>query len=144
MIGKGDNLHQLIYIDDLVNGLLKAAENDKALGEVLLLVGEKPITTKQMVSTISSALGVSPPKFYAPLWPFMFMATLLELVLKPMGIQPPLHRRRMDFFKKNFSFQTKKAKKLIDFAPQHSFDQGVVETALWYRQIGKLGIKTVK
>jgi nucleoside-diphosphate-sugar epimerase len=97
-----------------------------------------------MVSTISSALEVSPPKFHAPLWPFMFIATVLELVLKPMGIQPPLHRRRMDFFKKSFSFQTKKAKKLIDFAPQYSFDQGVVETALWYRQTGKLGIKTVE
>ena len=142
MIGKGDNLHQLIYIDDLVNGMIMAAGSDNAPGEIILLVGAVPITTEQMVTTISGVLAVSLPGFHAPLWPFMLIATLLEIGLKPLGIQPPIHRRRMDFFRKNFSFKTNKAKTLIGFTPRYSFEQGVDETIKWYRKIGQLDVKT--
>jgi len=138
MIGTGQNLHQLIYVDDLVRGMLAAAASEKALGEIILLVGETPITTAEMAETISDVLDVRLTKFRAPLWPFMIAAYVLETVLKPTGIQPPLHRRRMDFFKKSFSFNTSKALDLLSFTPKYSFEKGVQETARWYRDKGLL------
>ena len=144
MIGSGKNLHQLIYVDDLIEGMLRAAESEKAPGEVILLVGKTPVTTDEMVQTIAEGLNVRFPKFRAPLWPFMIAANIMEVVLKPTGIQPPLHRRRMDFFKKSFSFKTTKALDLLGFAPQYSFEQGVEETARWYRESGLLSGGTGK
>ena len=138
MIGTGQNLHQLIYVDDLIRGMLAAAESEKALGEIILLVGKTSITTAEMAETISDVLDVRLPKFHAPLWPFMIAAYVMETVLKPTGIQPPLHRRRMDFFKKSFSFNTSKALDLLSFTPQYSFEKGVEETARWYREKGLL------
>lgn len=140
-IGPGKNLHQLIYVDDLVSGLLKAAESQSALGEKILLAGEKPITTDNMLETIADSLGVKLPAFRAPLLPFTMAAIILETLLRPLGIQPPLHRRRMDFFKKSFCFSTKKASNLLDFASSYSFMQGAVKTAKWYFENNLLGDK---
>lgn len=139
MIGAGRNLHHLIYIDDLIKGFFLAAESDKATGKIFLLADEKPITTNEMVETIAGNLKCSIPKLRAPLFPFMVLAIIMESILKPLGIQPPLHRRRMDFFKKSFSLSTTNASELLGFKPDYSFDRGVAETAKWYKQKGYLG-----
>jgi nucleoside-diphosphate-sugar epimerase/2-polyprenyl-3-methyl-5-hydroxy-6-metoxy-1,4-benzoquinol methylase len=138
-IGPGTNLHQLIYVDDLILGMLNAAETEKALGEVFLLVGSKPLTTDEMVATIAGALGTRLPNFRLPLFPFSLAAVILETLLRPLGIQPPLHRRRMDFFTKSFCFFTTKAKDLLDFSTRYNFEQGADLTARWYKEMGLLG-----
>lgn len=138
-IGDGTNLHHLIYIDDLIKGMLLAAESDKANGEAFLLAGEKPLTTNEMIATIATAVSSPQPKFRAPLGPFLMLASIMEAVLKPFGIQPPLHRRRMDFFKKSFSIATQKAAALLGFAPEYSFARGAEQTADWYEKMGYLG-----
>ena len=137
-IGPGNNLHQLIYIDDLIEGMLIAARSERALGQVILLVGSKPITTDEMVDTIAGVLDVRLPDFRAPLFPFTTAAAILEATLRPFGIQPPLHRRRMDFFKKNFSFTDTQAEKLLDFVPRYNFETGAASTAQWYIDMGLL------
>jgi nucleoside-diphosphate-sugar epimerase len=138
VIGSGKNLHHLIFVDDLIKGLFLAAENEKALGEVFILSGKSPVTTSEMVETIAVELGVKPPKFKVPLFPFMFLAIVMELTLRPLGIQPPLHRRRMDFFRKSFSFSPKHSREVLGFEPDYSFRHGVAETIRWYEANGFL------
>jgi len=139
MIGPGDNIHHLIYIDDLIEGFLQAASKDLESGTLLVLAGKEPVTTNTMVECIAKELHIALPRFRAPLALFMLAAVVLEKTLRPLGIQPPLHRRRMDFFKKSFSFSTDKARRLLDFDPQHTFAQGVAATAKWYQDEGYLG-----
>ena len=141
LIGSGQNLHQLIYVDDLLEGLLRASERREALGEVILLVGKQPITTKEMVHTIADVLQVRLPKISVPIFPLMILAWLMEMILRPLGIQPPLHRRRMDFFKKSFHFASKRAFAMLDFVPKIDFRQGAEKTAHWYRCSGLLSGK---
>ena len=138
-IGPGSNLHQLIYIDDLIEGMFKATQAEKALGEIILLVGHKPISTDEMVETIAEVLELRLPNFRLPIFPFTIASVVLESALRPIGIQPPLHRRRMDFFIKSFSFSTAKADELLGFSPRYSFGQGADLTACWYKENGLLG-----
>lgn len=138
MIGAGKNLHQLIFVEDLISGLLNAADSEKAVGEIILLVGKEPITTNDMVKIIADNLNARILPFRAPLLPFLALAWMMETALRPLGIQPPLHRRRMDFFRKSFSFSTNRASELLGFIPQFSFKQGVAETARWYIDMGLL------
>jgi nucleoside-diphosphate-sugar epimerase len=72
------------------------------------------------------------------MWPFLTAAFFFERTLTPLGIQPPLHRRRLDFFRKSFVFSTRKAQQLLGFGPTLSFAAGAAETAKWYRQQGYL------
>lgn len=138
MIGSGTNIHHLIYVEDLVTGFLQAARKDIPSGTLLILAGKDPVTTNDMVAIIAEELGTSIPGFRAPLWMFMSAAVIMETTLRPLGIQPPLHRRRMDFFKKSYSFSTNKANQLLDFTPRHTFAQGVAKTCEWYEKQGLL------
>lgn len=134
VIGSGENIHHLIYIDDLLDGMIAAAKDENAKGEVFVLAGKEPVTTNQMVQTIAEKLGKKIPPIKAPLLPFMVTALSMELVLRPLGLNPPLHRRRMDFFRKSFLFSIDRAQRKLGFNPACSFEEGVQKTLEWYRK----------
>ena len=138
MLGSGEILYQLIYIDDLIDGILLCGEKEQALGNVYILSGEDPITLNQLVRTIAHTLGVSPPKFRLPLAPVYWAGFLFELLCRPFGINPPLYRRRIDFFRKTRSFNISKAKEQLGFAPLVDVKTGIARTADWYRESGYL------
>ncbi len=138
MIGSGRNLHHPIFVDDLVDGLRRAAAAPDAPGRIMVLAGPSPVTTQEMIVGICGALGRPVPRFRIPLTPLMMLATLMEAVLRPVGIQPPLHRRRMNFFVKSFRFTCAVARDAIDFEPRVSFADGAARTAAWYRDQGLL------
>jgi nucleoside-diphosphate-sugar epimerase len=138
VIGKGDNKHQLIYVDDLIDGMYLAATDPKAVGEVFVLAGREVLTTREMVDTVADCLGTRITRLHAPMLPFLTAAVVLEKTLGPLGIQPPLHRRRLDFFRKSFFFSQEKAASVLAFSPNTDFRQGVAQTAAWYKENGML------
>jgi dihydroflavonol-4-reductase len=132
-LGRGTNEHQLIYVDDLVRGLFAACNAPGASGETLVLAGSERVTTNAMVSAISAALDSRRHVFHAPMWPFVAAAHVFEATMSPLGLKPPLHRRRLDFFRKSFRFSTAKAERLLDFRAEITFMVGARRTAEWYR-----------
>jgi len=138
VIGSGKNLHHPIFVGDLVQGLLIAFCQPEAAGEVFLLAGKQVVSTETMVRTIAQELQAKTLPFRIPLLPMTLIATLMEKGLRPLGVQPPLHRRRIDFFRKSFQLSGKKAADVLGFAPETDFRTGVHLTAKWYRENGYL------
>jgi nucleoside-diphosphate-sugar epimerase len=138
MIGSGLNVRQLIFVDDLVDGMFRAAERGESAGEVYVLAGAEILTTRQTAETIADALGVRPGKLRVPMWPFLLLAILMEKTMRPLGLQPPLHRRRLDFFRKSFYFSLDKSRKELGFTPRVSFAEGSRLTARAYEESGVL------
>lgn len=138
MIGNGDNIHQLIYVDDLISGLELAGQSKNVNGEVITLAGPELLTTREMCNQIAGVLGKTIPRWHAPMWPFLVAAVLLEKTLSPIGIQPPLHRRRLDFFRKSFYFSQEKARKLLGYTPTTNIKKGLETTMKWYLARGHL------
>lgn len=138
MLGAGRNRRQVIYIDDLICGLLTAAQHPAASGETFILAGREVMTTHEMILHIASALHRKPPQLKLPLWPFVTAATVLEATLRPLRIQAPLHPRRLDFFRKSFVLATARANAVLGFRADTDFQTGAVETARWYRTQGYL------
>lgn len=134
LIGNGKNLHHLIFVEDLVDGFLLAAKNENAVGKLFLLSGDKPISTDEMVKTVANSINSSFPKIRIPLTPLWYLAAIIENIFRPLGIQPPIHRRRMDFFRKSFTLINSKAVKEMGFKPKVTFEQGAKLTAEWYKQ----------
>ncbi len=134
VIGEGENKHQLVYVDDLIDGLFAASEREEALGEVFVVAGSEKLTTNDMVDTIADVVQVKKLAFKAPMWPFYLLAVLMEKTLRPLGIQPPLHRRRLDFFKKTLYFSPDKSSSLLGFEAKTSFRKGAELTADWYKK----------
>jgi dihydroflavonol-4-reductase len=139
VIGSGLNRHQLIYVDDLANGLLTATHAPGAVGATIILAGSETLTTDEMVRAIGPAVGNPRPVRHVPLWPFDAAAFVFERTMPPLGLRPLLHRRRLDFFRKSFSFSTSEAQRLLGFKAATSFTDGAARTAQWYRAQGLFG-----
>jgi len=139
IMGSGLNDHQLIHVDDLARGLLLAASHPAAVGETFVLAGAAYITTNEMVDAAAKAVGKTRGVPHVPLWPFDLAAIVFEATMPPLGLRPPLHRRRLDFFHKSFRFSTAKAERLLGFKAQIPFAEGARRTAEWYRANGFLG-----
>lgn len=138
MLGTGEVRYQMIYIDDLVDGILRCGRCPAALGEVFILTGEPAVTLNQLVATVATVLRVPVPRLRVPVGPVYAAGLACELLCRPFGVQPPLYRRRVDFFRKNRWFDIGKAKRMLGFRPQVDLASGIARTVGWYRQQGYL------
>jgi nucleoside-diphosphate-sugar epimerase len=133
MIGGGANKHHLVYIDDLLDGLLAAAESAAAAGATFVLAGPRAYSSREMLDIVTTVVGGPRPRIWLPLGPMLVAANLCEGLLRPLGIQPPLHPRRMNFYRKSFEFSLDQAARAIGYTPRVAFEQGAASTAQWYR-----------
>lgn len=138
MIGSGSNRRQCIHVDDLARGLLLASQHSAAVGQTFVLAGSDIMTTQDMVRRIAMVLERRPPRLQLPMWPFVAAAGVMETTLPPLHIAPPLHSRRLDFFRKSFVFSTARAQSLLGFHPAIDFRTGAADTVSWYRARGLL------
>ncbi len=136
MLGRGDILYHLTYVEDLVRGIRLCGESDNAPGEVFTIGGGEYLTIRELVELLGKILERPVRKVHLPLWPFMALAAVCETVCRPLGIEPPIYRRRLDFFRKDRAFDISKAKKLLNYQPEVSLEEGLRRTAEWYREKG--------
>jgi nucleoside-diphosphate-sugar epimerase len=138
MLGSGETLNHLVHIDNLVDGYLLCTEKEEALGQTYNIADEKYVTLNELVKEIAESLGVPAPKWHVPIWPVWVAGLLCEIICKPFGIEPPLFRRRVDFFKNNRVFDITKAKKELGYVPKIDLKTGIKQTAEWYKERGYL------
>jgi len=139
MIGSGEVLYHLTYIDDLVEGFLLCGKKENALGQTYIIGGERYTSLNKLVEIIANSLGVEKPRFRFPFfWPVWTAALLCEVVCYPFGINPPIFRRRVDIFKKDRAFDISKARKELGYEPNVGLEEGIKKTADWYRERGYL------
>ena len=138
VIGNGRPTFHTVFIDDLVQGFVLAMQQDVPSGEVFIVAGEEPVALNDLFSTIAQTLDVSPPRLRVPAWPVQLLGTVVEKVCIPLGIEPPIYRRRVDFFTKNRAFSIDKAKRMLGYEPHVDLSEGIRRTAAWYRDEGLL------
>jgi dihydroflavonol-4-reductase len=136
IFGRGEVNYHLVYIDDLVDGLVLAAELPQAVGEAFIIAGPRYTSLNELSLLVAEAVGAQMPKRRFPLWPLLAAATVCEGLCRPLRIEPPLHRRRADFFVKNRAFSTAKARQLLGYEPKISPEEGLRRTAQWYAAQG--------
>jgi nucleoside-diphosphate-sugar epimerase len=138
MIGSGKVLYQMTFIDDLVQGILLCGEHPAALGQTYILGGPRHTTVEELVAQIAQVMGRRPPRGRIPLAPVWAAAGVCEWACKWIGVEPPLHRRRLDFFCKNRAFSSEKANRELGYVPKVELGEGIRRTFLWYREKGLL------
>jgi nucleoside-diphosphate-sugar epimerase len=131
MIGNGSTLRHPIYVSDAVRGLELAAETEQAAGQVYIIAGEKPVRIETLVQMIAEVLAVKPPAIRLPVSLGKVAGHTLQLAFKPLGRQPPLSRRSVDFFLKDNAFNIGKAKRDLGFQPQIELRAGLAQTVHW-------------
>ena len=138
MLGSGEVFYHLTYIDDLVEGFRLCGEVPAAVGRTYLLAGPTYTTLNELAATMARELGVRPPRWRLPVWPFWTAGLLCEMVCVPLRIEPPLYRRRVDFYTKSRAFDTTRARQELGYSPQVGLADGIRRTIAWYREQGLL------
>jgi len=139
MVGDGKVLYHLTYIDDLVEGCILCGTKENALGQTYIIAGEKFLAFNELVELIANVLGAKKPKICFPFfWPVWTAALLCEIVCYPLGIDPPIFRRRVDIFRKDRAFDISKARNELGYEPKVSLEEGIKKTAEWYIKEGYL------
>ncbi len=136
MIGSGDVLYHLTFIDDLVDGIVRAGRRPEAVGQVVTLAGARYTTLRELVAAIADAVGTRPPRLRLPYAPVYWASVVCEKVCRTVGINPPLYPRRVEFFEKDRAFDISKARRLLGYDPSVELADGLARTAAWYREQG--------
>jgi len=138
IVGNGTACYHPVYIDNLCDAFELAADKPEAKGDTFLIADARYLTWNELVPMVARALGVDVKIHYLPLRPVWLVAAACEAVCWPLGITPPLFRRRAEMFSHMRAFDIGKARRVLGYDPKISLEDGLSRTAAWYRQHGYL------
>lgn len=136
--GPGQALYHPVYIDNFVDAFELAAEKPAGRGQTYLIADEKYYTIKEIVQKIATIMEVDLKIVHLPFWPLYAVSTAVEFAFKPLPWDPPLFRRRADWFRQNRAFKIDKARRELEYNPGVDLDTGLRLTYEWYRDKGYL------
>ena len=139
-IGDGTAGYHLVHIDDLTDAFILAGTTPAAAGQAFLIGGPEIPSLNDILKTLSVMNGHAElgRVLRIPAKPVWLAGWLCETLCRPLGLAPPLHRRRIEFFINNRAYDIGKAKTLLGYAPRVGTEQGLRNTADWYRSQGLL------
>jgi nucleoside-diphosphate-sugar epimerase len=138
LLGFGRCLYHLIHVEDLVELIIQAAVHPAADGEVFICGNDAPIELVEFGRIVSGLIGRKLRVLRVPVSPFMMLGAICEWICKPLGIEPPIYRRRVAFFTKDRAFNTGKIQNRLGYRYKYSNKSGIESTARWYLDNGWL------
>jgi nucleoside-diphosphate-sugar epimerase len=138
VVGSGRAFYHPVFIDDLVQGYLLASSAPSAVGQAFILAGPRYASQDELARLLAAATGGRVLPFRVPAWPLHVLAAACEAACVPLGLEPPLHRRRVEFWTKSRAFSIAKARRLLGYDPLVDLPEGLSRTARWYREAGWL------
>lgn len=135
-IGNGQAEVQWIDVRDLANAFILAMKNESLQGDAFLIAGERVFTLKEFCTLVANILNVPPPWIHIPVIPMKALGLICEIICKPFGIEPPIYRRRVDFFTKRRWFDISKAKRVLGFSTAQTVLGEIKDIIEWYQKLG--------
>lgn len=125
----GKCYYSLLYVDDLIQGIIASAENKRAEGKIYFLSDSKVYTDEEIATAISSVLDVKVMRLKVPKFVMPFFAFLGEKISQ-RGI---INRDKMRELRySHWICDATKAREEIGFLPNVGLKEGIKWTADWY------------
>jgi nucleoside-diphosphate-sugar epimerase len=123
----GRNLLGLSHVDNLVLGLVLAAETGAAAGELYHVTDGEEISARDAIDAIADALGTARPRVSLPYWLVLGAAALAEGAARILRSShpPPLTRYGVRFVSCHARYDLGKARRELGYEPVVSFREGV-------------------
>jgi len=126
----GKCYYSMLYVDDLVQGIILSATNREAENNIYFLSDNRFYTNKEIANEISSALNTKViclrlPKFIMPFCSFIGERTNKQGIINRDKMRELNHS--------HWICDAKKARKEIGFIPKVGIKEGIKWTADWYR-----------
>ena len=136
IVGSGDNALPLVYVSDVVEGLLLALDHECAVGRAYNVTNDSPLTQKQFVHAIAHATGVRPPRLHVPYRALYAAGYAAERLARPTRARgrPPITRLGVAFLGTHNRYAIGRARSELGYEPRVDLRDGVRLAAAWYRE----------
>ena len=111
---------------------------EKGRGRTYLIADDQYYTIREIVEMIAEIMEVDLKIYKLPFAPMYWLSGLVELLYKPLPFDPPLFRRRADWFRQNRGFKIDRARTELGYEPAVGLREGLRRTYIWYRDNGYL------
>jgi nucleoside-diphosphate-sugar epimerase len=137
IVGASKRAMNCIYVGNLIEAALLAAEKPEAIGQIYNLTDGEFVSKRRFIDTIVEGMGLPRPKpVPVPLWAGRIMAWWMEGQARKKNSPkaPRVTQGRLKLFGLNLDFSIEKAKNELGYRPRWSFEEGMRETVAWYKQ----------
>lgn len=129
-------LYHLIHVEDLTRFMITACTHTNTVGQIYIVGNETASSIRQIIQTIARHTHRTPRFLRLPATPFFVAGAACEALCKPLGVEPPIYRRRVAFFTKDRSFNTQKMRQDTGYRYVYDNTQGLESLADWYEEQG--------
>lgn len=126
-VGDGKTLVHFVDVRDLARAFHLAMGHTERNGEVYIACGREAVPLREVTEFSAAYFGVRRPWLHLPVRPMQWLGSACEAVCTPLHIEPPIFRRRVDFFTKNRAFNGAKAARELGFTVDRPLQQEIVE-----------------
>lgn len=126
----GKSFYSFLYVEDLINGIIQSSLSKEAEGEIFFISDGSIYTSDDIIDAISNAIQKRPIRLTIPDFIVPFIGSLSERT-KRVNIINSDKLRELKF--KNWTCDSTKITKMINFAPKIKMKEGAKWTADWYR-----------
>ncbi len=131
---QGDTGLSLVYVKDLVRGIIAATESPRTTGETYYIGNQRVISWEQLQKSSESALGKTSRMIRVPRSLIMLLGTVSELAGRLSRTYPALNREKArEILHATKQCSSEKAREHFGYVSEVSLDNGVKETIAWYR-----------
>jgi nucleoside-diphosphate-sugar epimerase len=131
----GRGLHSPVYVDDLVDGIVRAATTSEAEGRIFILTGTEKPTIGEFIGNYCRMLGIDRPRT-APTRVVREVARAMDLAAKVRGRRSEATPAAIDYFTRRGSYSIERAREALGYEPAHDLEAGMQKTEEWLRAEG--------
>jgi len=137
-IGDTNRKLQLIHVDDLCNGIYLAVTKQTDSGAIFFISENRGYSMKELIGLLEKGCGHKAYPLFVPAPLFKLIAFFSEFSFRLVGATPMLTREKAVELLESWEMNTDRARQVLGFVSQVSFEHGARETFEWYRQHGWL------
>ena len=129
----------LVYVDNAVDCILRAAQADCALGQTYNVRDETDETWRQYVDALAGALGKSPPKLSVSLGLAFVLARWFEGIYGILRLKgrPFVTRHAALVLGRDQGYTIAKSQRELGFESKVSFEEGMRRSAAWFQDTAR-------
>jgi nucleoside-diphosphate-sugar epimerase len=135
IVGRGDNALPLVYVSDVVQGLLLALDQERAAGEAFNITNDEPLTQEQFLTAVAREIDAQPPRLRVPhhaVYAAGYTAERLAVLARTQR-RPLVTRLGVAFLATDNRYSIGKARRALGYEPCVPLLEGVRLTSAWYR-----------
>lgn len=130
----GTGVFSPVYIDDLADGLVRAAVSPAGAGQVFTLTGGVGVPCREFFGHYYRMLGRRGP-IVAPTVVAVGVARAAGLLIRLTGAETEINAISMRYFTRTGTYSIGKARRLLGYAPVVDLAEGMARTAAWLRSV---------